>query len=82
MQAEDERYGKLIESENIKPNEKDLQVNSGVLKTLTDLPYYNDYVPNQYQYKEGLVYNMYGRPTLAYSPDCAYSVSDAILVLS
>lgn len=57
-------------------------MNSGVLKTLTDLPYYNDYVPDQYQYKEGLLYDFYGRPTLAYSPECAYLISDAILVLS
>mmetsp|Transcript_3323 Transcript_3323/g.3885 ORF Transcript_3323/g.3885 Transcript_3323/m.3885 type:complete len:101 (+) Transcript_3323:1004-1306(+) len=83
--AADGRYSTLFStdagSQMTKPNEYDIQTFSSVLEKLEALPLYNQYVPDAPIEKKALLYDLIGRPTLSYDPNCGKSISDAVSVL-
>ena len=45
------------------------------------MPYFEEYVPFAEQTKRKLFYDLWGRPTLEYSPTCENPIDDAIKLL-
>ena len=64
-----------------KPNEYGIQTSSSVYETLSEMPHFFDELPNAVEQKSSLLYDLWGRPTLEYSPNCDKSIKDAIQVL-
>eukprot|EP00354_Favella_ehrenbergii_P012161 CAMPEP_0170463412 /NCGR_PEP_ID=MMETSP0123-20130129/8533_1 /TAXON_ID=182087 /ORGANISM="Favella ehrenbergii, Strain Fehren 1" /LENGTH=104 /DNA_ID=CAMNT_0010728837 /DNA_START=1241 /DNA_END=1556 /DNA_ORIENTATION=+ len=45
------------------------------------MPSYSDYVPKAQSEKQGLLYTLWGRPTLYYDPECSKPIDEALDVL-
>lgn len=67
----DTRYSNLFLADAADmPNEYDIQQASGVLDTLQGMHLFSKYVPDPETSKSQTLYQLWGRPVLAFSSDC------------
>ena len=74
--AGDDRY-KVLSTFRELPNEYHIQSRNQVYDKLSTLPKFAEEVPNAQSTKRLLDYNLWGRRTIAISPSCDLSMSDA-----
>ena len=79
-QAVDSRFVKLTQPGTL-PNEYEIQHISGVLNTLNGMPSFRSYVVDPLHSKSALLYDLWGRPTLEFSPTCSRSIKEAVQIL-